>query len=463
MNQSESPDARVADARGRVERAIDDLASRALAAVGDLIRVPSVDPSYPGVDYAEHLGGEANANRFLATLYEAAGCRVEWVEIAPGRPNLVGVVPSGDQEHGRSLILNGHVDVVPGGRSEDWTDGDPWSGRMADGRIWGRGASDQKAALVSAVMAVAALRDAGIRLAGDLTLESVVGEEVGEHALGTAGVIDAGFRADAAIVTEPTAPVAADPMKPPVSLLVAPVSAGLLWLTVEVSGRRGHNNLRPELVRAGGVGELAGVNAVEKGVYLLTALQHLEQQWGQRYVHPLFKPGHFSLHPGVISGGPYGAVVPFFISEFCRIEYSILYPPDVDAEAIKAEITSFIRRSESLDPWLAGHPAELTWRFDWPPSVMAADHPFTASVARSRRAALGEPAHSGPDLDPRIRAFDAVDDAMLFNRAGIPALTCGPGSIQFAHAVDENVGVADVLAAIKVYAFAAIDWCGLAL
>ena len=96
------------------------------------------------------------------------------------------------------------------------------------------------------------------------------------------------------------------------------------------------------------------MNAVEKGAYLLAALQNLEQQWGQRYVHPLFKPGHFSLHPGVISGGPHGAMVPFFISEFCRIEYSILYPPDVDAASIKAEITSFVRRAESLDPWLAG-------------------------------------------------------------------------------------------------------------
>jgi len=450
------------EARRRVASAADALATRAVEAIGDLIRVPSVDPSYPGVDHAEHLGGEARANQLLARSYEAAGCRVEWVEIAAQRPNLIGLVPGHDPDHGRSLILNGHVDVVPAGRSEDWTGGDPWSGRLADGRIWGRGASDQKAALVCAAMAVTALRDAGVLLAGDLTLESVVGEEVGEHDLGTGGVIDAGFRADAAIVTEPTAPIAADPLHPPVSLLVAPISAGLLWLTLEVSGRRGHNNLRPELVRAGGVGELAGANAVEKGAYLLAALQNLEQQWGQRYLHPLFKPGHFSLHPGGISGGPYGAMVPFFISEFCRIEYSILYPPDVASETIKAEITSFVRRAESLDPWLADHPAELTWRFHWPPSVLAPDHPFVASVAASRRAALGEPAHAGPELDPRVRAFDAVDDAMLFNRAGIPALSCGPGSIQFAHAVDESVSVADVIAAIKVYAFAAMDWCGLA-
>ena len=447
--------------RIRVSRAVDALTEELVASAAALIRVPSVDPSYPGVDYADHIGGEAAANDLISVIYARAGCRVERIEIAERRPNLVGVVPGRDPDRGRSLIFNGHVDVVPPGRAEDWYGGDPYSGRISDGRIWGRGASDQKSALVCAAFAAIALSDAGVRLAGDLILESVVGEEVGEHALGTDGVIQAGFRADAAIITEPTDPVSVDPFHPPTSLLVAPVSAGLLWLTVNVIGRRGHNNLRPELIRAGGVGKVAGVNAIEKGAYLLAALQNLEQQWGQRYVHPLFKPGHFSLHPGVIEGGSYGAAVPFFISEYCRIDYSILYPPDVPAATIREEIEDYVRRASALDPWLAEHPAELEWRFDWPPYSISIDHPLTLTVVNARREVLGEPAHSGPDPDPRIRAFDAVDDAMLFNRAGIPALSCGPGSIQFAHAVDESVAIGELVAATKLYALTAIDWCGL--
>jgi acetylornithine deacetylase len=251
-------------------------------------------------------------------------------------------------------------------------------------------------------------------------------------------------------------------MRPPTSLLVAPISAGLLWLTLRVTGRRGHNNLRPELVRAGGVGEVAGVNAIEKGTYLLDALQALEQQWGIKYSHPLFKPGHFSLHPGVITGGPHGSVVPFFISEYCDIEYSILYPPDVAAETIKAEIEAFVVAAARLDPWLAEHPPALDWRFDWPPYQIAADHPFVNSVVEARRQALDERPHSGPDRDPAIRAFDAVDDAMLFDQAGIPAVSCGPGSIQFAHAIDESVAISELVAATKLYAYAAMNWCGLA-
>ena len=163
--------------------------------------------------------------------------------------------------------------------------------------------------------------------------------------------------------------------------------------------------------------------------YLLAALQNLEQQWCQRHVHPLFGPGHLLRHPGIITGGPYGAMVPFFISEFCRIadftgfghpvsrelgrgrfsemrsriEYSILYPPDVGADVIKAGTSPFIGRSESLDPWSGAHPAELSWRFDRPRSVLAADYPFTPSVAASRPVALAEPAHVGPKFDLRVR------------------------------------------------------------
>jgi acetylornithine deacetylase len=430
--------------------------------VSRLIRIPSVNPDYPGQAYDEWIGGEAEANQLVEEWYREAGCRIEHVEASPGRPNLIGVLSGRDPKTAKSLIMNGHVDVVPPGLAGQWSDGEPFSGRVTNERIFGRGASDQKSAVVSAVMAATAIGRAGFQLAGDLILESVVGEEVGEYQIGTGAVINAGFRADGAIVTEPTAPVCPDPLNPPTLLLIAPVTAGLLWMTLEVIGKRGHNNLRPHLVRAGGVGEAAGVSAIEKGVYLLTALQHLEQQWGQKYTHPLFDPGHFSLHPGVITGGTHGAQVPFFISEFCRIDYSILYPPMLSSLAIEAEIEEFVGRASSLDPWLEKNPPRVTWQLDWPPSVLGADHSLTRTVACARRDAIGESRYRGPGRDPAIRAFQAVDDATFFNLAGIPAISCGPGSIQFAHAIDENVAIGEVIAATKLYAFSAVDWCGLA-
>ena len=103
-------------------------------------------------------------------------------------------------------IHNGHIDVVPPGPDRDWSDGDPWSGRITNGRAWGRGASDMKAGLVAQAMAARALRDAGVRLEGDLVLQAVVGEEMMEHDLGTTACVERGYRADAAVVSEPSGP-----------------------------------------------------------------------------------------------------------------------------------------------------------------------------------------------------------------------------------------------------------------
>ena len=450
-----------AAARARVLEAIDAMVSDLVGAITDLIRVPSVSPTYPGCVYEELVGGEKAANDRLAPLYAEAGAELTWLEPVPGRANLLGLVRGAGGDGARSLVFNGHIDTVPFGDPAAWRGGDPCSGRVVDGRIYGRGASDQKGGLVATAMAAIALRRSGVRLAGDLVMESTCGEEVGDHEAGITPLIGA-YRADGVVITEPTAAVAPDPTNPPYRLLVCPVTAGLLWMTLEVEGKAGHNNLRPELVRAGGVGPAAGVNAIEKGVYLLNRLQDLEQQWGQSYLHPLFKPGHFSLHPGVIVGGPHGALVPFFSSEFCRIEYSILYPPQVGAEPIKREIEAFVVHASRLDPWLREHPARITWNLDWPPAVLEAAHPLTQTIARARREALGEAVWTGPEADPRIRGFDAVCHATNFMAAGMPAVICGPGSIQFAHAVNESVGVEELVRATKLYALAAMDWCGVA-
>ena len=105
------------DARERVLHAVDARADELVASAAALIRIPSVDPTYPGVSFDEHIGGEAAANDLMAMLYARSGCRVERVEIAPRRPNVVGVIAGADPTHGRSLIFNGHVDVVPPGRN----------------------------------------------------------------------------------------------------------------------------------------------------------------------------------------------------------------------------------------------------------------------------------------------------------------------------------------------------------
>ena len=183
-------------------------------------------------------------------------------------------------------------------------------------------------------------------------------------------------------------------------------------------------------------------------------LQHLEQQWGQAYTHPAVQTRPLLAPPRCHRGGPHGALVPFFSAEYCRIEYSILYPPDVGAGPIMEEVERFVADACRLDPWLQRTASGIRWNLDWEPSSLPVDHELTTAVARARRAATGDAAWSGDGPDPLVRGFDAVCDATYLRKAGIPSVVCGPGSIQFAHAVDESVAIADVIDAARVYALA---------
>ena len=109
------------------------------------MRIPSVNPKYPGQVYDEVVGGEGEVSKLVAEVYSALGAEVDLWAIEPGRENAVGVVTG--TGGGRSLIYNGHVDVVPPGDPAKWKSGDPFSGRVDDDRVWGRGSTDMKAGI----------------------------------------------------------------------------------------------------------------------------------------------------------------------------------------------------------------------------------------------------------------------------------------------------------------------------
>ena len=309
------------------------------------MRIPSVNPKYPGQVYDDVVGGEGEVSKLVAEVYAALGAEVDLWAIEPGRENAVGVVPGSGG--GRSLIYNGHVDVVPPGDPAKWKSGDPFSGRIDGDRVWGRGSTDMKAGILAQAFAARALGECGVRLQGDLILEAVVGEEVMDHECGVTATVKRGYKADAAVVSEPSAP--------PAPLAVIPVSPGLLWFSVTVPGKATHASMRGPTMRAGGDMSV-GVNAIDKGVFIFQALRQLEDEWGLTKQHPLFSPGHFTLHPGVVTGGPYGVLVPFVISEFMTIEYCVWYHPEEDPEDVKREIETHIERAASMDVWLREHP-----------------------------------------------------------------------------------------------------------
>ena len=159
------------------------------------------------------------------------------------RRNLVGK-RKGRNGGGRSLALNGHVDTVPPVDPDNWVSGNPWNPEIRDERLYGIGSTDMKASDAAMWLVAQALTDAGIELEGDLLLHSVVGEETMQHELGTSAVLEAGFTADAAIVTEPTSI--------PHPLTVSPIAAGNWYFRIHVDGRATHCGNRALAIRPGG-------------------------------------------------------------------------------------------------------------------------------------------------------------------------------------------------------------------
>lgn len=426
----------------RVAAAVDALADELVATLGAAVRIASVTPTYPGQSFDDLVGGEGTVSRLLAELYRRAGAEVDVFGLVPGRENAVGVVRGSGG--GRSLIFNGHVDVVPPGPADEWRGGDPWSGAHADGRVWGRGTCDMKGGLVAQAFAAIALREAGIALRGDLLLEAVVGEEMMEHELGTSACIARGYRADAAVVAEPSGP--------PGALGVVPVTSGVMSMAVHVAGKATHPSMRGETITPGGYGPAAGVSAVDKAFVVYEALRQLEREWGFSKTHPLFRPGHFSLAPCVIVGGPRSGLVPFFIPDEARIEYEVWYSPDDDPAQVRDEVERHVATAAQLDPWLREHPPRVDWLHHWPASAIPVDHPLVACAADAHARTTGTPAV--------IHGHVAVQDMTWLTQQGIPAIGYGPGDVRIAHAVDEHVAVSELLDAARTYALLAAGWCG---
>jgi acetylornithine deacetylase len=425
-----------------IRAAVDSLRDDIVETLSQAVRIRSVNPKYPGERAEDWIGGESRVSRLLASVYEAAGCEVDIFAIAKDRENCVGVLPGTGR--GRSLLFNGHVDVVPGGPESDWADGDPWSGKVDSNRIHGRGSSDMKGGLVAQAFAAVALKRAGVRLKGDLILEAVVGEETMDHTLGTSACVERGYRADGAVVAEPSAPPA------PLGLVVA--TPGVMRFVVTVIGRQGHPGMRGSSIHPGGGGWEVGVNAIDKAWLIYQAIRLREEEWGITKKHDLFTPGQFGIQVGVFVGSPHGRLDPFFIPDVATLDCIVIYHPDDQPEQVRREIEELLHNAASLDGWLAQNPPSVDWKHHWPPSTLAPDHALVGAAASAFEQAAGRPA--------RVVGWTAVHDGSFLNAAGIPTICCGPGDVRAAHRPDESVDIDELILATKIYAFLAAGWCG---
>src|SRR5439155_1693911 len=227
---------------------------------------------------------------------------------------------------------------------------------------------------------------------------------------GTRSCIERGYRADGAVVLEPT------------ELAIFPVEGGLEWLRVVVRGVGGHSAMRFKSVHAGGQG--TAVSAIEKMAKILAAVQDLERYWGNTKVHPLMPLGITTINPGVIVGGSGGgsAGIPTNLNaysnfaDYCSLGLSLKYLPNERTADVKREFEQFIADVARMDPWLREHPPEIEWDIlgvSFPPSEVPLDHPLLQALRRANERVWGE---------PEVRGFEAVTDVAWLAQAGIPGV-----------------------------------------
>ncbi len=343
---------------------------------------------------------------------------------------------AGGSDAGRDLLFNGHIDVVPVGDEAAWMT-PPWDAAVRGGRVYGRGAVDMKGGLACALYAAKAIRDAGVRLRGRLSVASVVGEEDG--GTGTLATLVRGHGADGAVVVEPT------------ELRVVAAQAGSLMFRLTVRGLSAHGCVREE-----------GVSAVEKFLSLFSTLRQLEAERcglaeGRAAVagaprSPLFARYRlpWPIEVGTLRAGDWGSSVPDKLVAEGR--YGVAVGESV--AAARRAFEAAIARAAAADPWLAEHPPEVEWwggRFD--PAVTDLDSPIVTTVVDAATSVLGQ----APPLEG---VTYGADMRLLVNVGGIPTVLFGPGDVRVAHMADEYVPFDELRAAAQTLILTALRFCG---
>lgn len=341
-----------------------------------------------------------------------------------GRPNLVGTYKGSGA--GRSLLFNGHVDVIPAGPLDAWSV-PPWEGMVRDGRLYGRGASDMKSGLAAMTMALDAVIKAGIKIKGDLFLEYTVDEELSGN--GTLACILRGYRADAGICCETS------------SLHVQPGCIGRIWFEIQIRGKPAGIQRRFE-----------GVSAIEKGYEIVKAVSNLETIRVQELRHPLY-PDNLSSLPCTVTMFDSGTF-PSAFPDTCTLKGSIATLPGEETAAVKEAFVEHIRLFSRTDPWLKDHLPEVRFvGYCGDSAEIPVDHPIVTTLSEKFRAVSGR-------TPPITGRQGAADIRYLIKYGQTPTVIFGPGPTEQMHATDEWVKVDDLIIATKALALTIMEWCG---
>jgi acetylornithine deacetylase len=327
-----------------------------------------------------------------------------------GRANLVITIPG--TGGGRSIILNSHVDVVP-------APSEIFEGKVENGVCYGRGACDAKGNVVTILLALRALKEAGIRLKGDVIASFVIEEEAGGN--GALSFILDGYRADGVIVLEST------------DLNVAPANRGAVWFDLGIEGKPAHMGRWRE-----------GVNAIEEMMEAVRVLKDYERKLvAESGGDPLFPDPEASVkvNIGTIEGGDW----PSMVAGHCRMEGGIGFLPNKRLSDIRSEVREAIEHNAG--EWAKTHYELAFRRLHNEAYAIPPDHPLAVTLRDS--------------ADSEIFGMTASCDARLFyHRGGMPTVVFGPGKFPYAHAADEQISVRDMDRGAGILVDFLMRWCG---
>jgi len=432
--------------KDRVIEKIDEQESGIIKFLQDLVKVPSISGEEGRAQdvVAERFRDVSNLKLDVwePDLHELMKYPLYPLRSKPwsykDRPNVVGVIDGGS--NGRSLILNGHIDVVSAEPVAAWSH-PPWSGMIESGRLYGRGAVDMKGGLAAMTYAAKCIIDAGIRVKGRLILESVVEEEYGGG--GTIATLVRDYKAAAAIVTEGTGAQG-----------ICMGAGGSRFFTVNTLGKS-------EVAHLGHL----GVNAIFLGSKLCHALSDLNEQRVKRLQgkHPLFEKKEIksqlgtgrptSLTLGIMRAGDW----PSTVAGWVEIQGRVGFPPSERGDDVVKEIEETIIKTAQADPWMKDHQPIVQW---WGPRkegyVLDSNEPLVQTIKHY----TDEITEKNCDLYATPTNSDAnYLAAKVGQYGGIPTIMYGPGGGNL-HGADEYVLIDEVITATKVLALTILEWCG---
>lgn len=419
-------------ARRAILDAVDDTRSETEALHGRLVGHRSL------------LGEEHGALDEMAAAYETLGLAPRRVPVEPdrlagvpgwspplisytGRDNVV-ALHAPHERVGRSLMLQGHVDVVPEGASDLWVS-PPFEPSVRDGRMYGRGAADMKAGLASIVGALAALRRAGLQPAAEVQLAAVIEEECTGN--GALAVMHALPRPDACLIPEPGPGFAA----------LCTAEVGVVWAWVTVTGRPAH------------VREMhAGVNALDAAYAVVERFRAYEMEMNRaERRHPAFAGENhpINVNLGTLEGGEWNSSVP----TRARVGLRVGVMPGYPCQDVRRDIERLVAEAGS-DPRLRGAHLALEFRgFMADGCTMPAEQPVAQAILAAHREVTGMEARQVPILgltDARHYALDGQTQVAVYGPEG--------DSI---HGIDESVDLDSAHQVTKAIALLVADWCGL--